>query len=67
MPDTVTVAVTVEIEGDVAEAGGGEGGAGEEVTSAEEETDELVAVFPVAAAWKASNLSPGLIAKTIPC
>ena len=31
------------------------------------ELDAVEVLFPVAAALKASNLSPGLTAKTIPC
>jgi hypothetical protein len=33
---------------------------------AEEEEEEFVVVFPMAAAWNAANLAPGLMAKTMP-
>ena len=36
------------------------------VAEAEAEAEADAGVLPVAAAWKAANLSPGLIAKTMP-
>lgn len=58
----MTVAVTVTTLGEAADEAGG--GAVAEETTAEELGE---AVLPIAAAWKAANWSPGLMANTIPC
>jgi hypothetical protein len=53
----------VEEDGEVAVAAGATLDAAAEAAT---EEGDCVVEFPMAAAWKAANLSPGLIAKTMP-